>query len=514
MNFALDTNQWLALAPILIVSATIMWVMVAIAFRRHHWWNATVVAVGLNLALISATYLVLPQLADQLPGFLQAPILKMLDFFGHPPLPQLVTPLLVINSYAAFYMGLVLAAGLATATLTYAYMEGYKGNQEEVYILLALSALGGLVVVCSRHFAAFFIGLELLSLPLYGMIGYLVKERRSLEASIKYLVLSAVGSAFILFGMALIFAEVGTLDFAQIGHRAASAAAMSPARLVLTTGAGLLLVGVAFKLSLAPFHLWTPDVYEGAPAPVAAYLATASKTAVLALLLRYFVETKAYQYVSLMNVLTVIAILSIVIGNILALLQDNIKRLLAYSSIAHFGYILVAFIATGALATEAVGMYLLTYVVTTLAAFGVVTLVSSPYGDHDADTLWDYRGLFWRRPNLAAILTVALLSLAGIPLTAGFIGKFYVIAAGVDHRLWLLMAAVVFGSAVGLFYYLRAMAQLYLRAPWVRKFSAPLDWAQNTGGLMLLALAFLMLLLGVYPTPFIAIVQAAGLAGQ
>jgi NADH-quinone oxidoreductase subunit N len=512
MNFALDTNQWLALAPILIVSATIMWVMVAIAFRRHHWWNATVVAVGLNVALVSATYLVLPQLADQLPDFLQAPILKMLDFFGHPPLPQYITPLLVVDSYACFYMGLVLAAGLATATLTFAYMEGYKGNKEEVYILLALSALGGLVVVCSRHFAAFFIGLELLSLPLYGMIGYLVKERRSLEASIKYLVLSAVASAFILFGMALIFAQTGTLDFMQISHRVGAAA--SSGRTILMVGGGMLLVGVAFKLSLAPFHLWTPDVYEGAPAPVAAYLATASKTAVLALLLRYFVETKAYQYVPLMDVLTAIAILSIVLGNILALLQDNIKRLLAYSSIAHFGYVLVAFIATGALATEAVGIYLLTYVVTTLAAFGVVTLVSSPYGDHDADTLWDYRGLFWRRPNLAAILTVALLSLAGIPLTAGFIGKFYVIAAGVDKRLWLLMAALVFGSAVGLFYYLRAMAQLYLRAPWVRKFSAPLDWAQNTGGLMLLALAFLMLLLGVYPTPFIAIVQAAGLAGQ
>ena len=512
MSFSLNLNQWLALAPILIVSATIMWVMVAIAFRRHHWWNATVVAVGLNVALVSATYLVLPQLADQLPGFLQAPLLKMLDFFGHPPLPQFVTPLLVIDSYACFYMGLVLAAGLATATLTYAYMEGHKGNQEEVYILLALSALGGLVVVCSRHFAAFFIGLELLSLPLYGMIGYLVKERRSLEASIKYLVLSAVASAFILFGMALVFAITGTLSFEQIGHAAASI--RGPEHMVLLVAGAMLVVGIAFKLSLAPFHLWTPDVYEGAPAPVAAYLATASKTAVLALLLRYFVETKAYQYVTLMNVLTAIAILSIVLGNLLALMQDNIKRLLAYSSIAHFGYVLVALMATGALATEAVGMYLLTYVVTTLAAFGVVTLVSSPYGDHDADTLWDYRGLFWRRPNLAAILTVSLLSLAGIPLTAGFIGKFYVIAAGVDHRLWLLLAAVVFGSAVGLFYYLRAMIQLYLRAPWVRKFSAPTDWAQNTGGLMLLALAFLTLLLGVYPTPFIAIVQAAGLAGQ
>src|SRR5581483_451317 len=349
VNFSLNWNQWQALAPILIVSFTIMWVMVAIAFRRHHWWNATVVAVGLNVALVSATYLVLPQLADQLPAYLQGPIAKMLAYFGHPPLPQTVTPLLIIDSYACFYMGLVLAAGLATATLTFAYMEGYKSNQEEVYILLALSALGGLVVVCSRHFAAFFIGLELLSLPLYGMIGYLVKERRSLEASMKYLVLSAVASAFILFGMALVFAMTGTLAFDEIGR--AASGIRGPDHVVLMVAGCLLLVGIGFKLSLAPFHLWTPDVYEGAPAPVAAYLATASKTAVLALLLRYFVETKAYQSAGLMDVLTAVAILSIVLGNLLALLQDNIKRLLAYSSIAHFGYVLVAFIATGALAT-------------------------------------------------------------------------------------------------------------------------------------------------------------------
>src|SRR5581483_6171193 len=260
VNFSLNWNQWQALAPILIVSFTIMWVMVAIAFRRHHWWNATVVAVGLNVALVSATYLVLPQLADQLPAYLQGPIAKMLAYFGHPPLPQTVTPLLIIDSYACFYMGLVLAAGLATATLTFAYMEGYKSNQEEVYILLALSALGGLVVVCSRHFAAFFIGLELLSLPLYGMIGYLVKERRSLEASMKYLVLSAVASAFILFGMALVFAMTGTLAFDEIGR--AASGIRGPDHVVLMVAGCLLLVGIGFKLSLAPFHLWTPDVYE------------------------------------------------------------------------------------------------------------------------------------------------------------------------------------------------------------------------------------------------------------
>ena len=476
--------QLLAMLPILFTSATAIWVMSAIAIKRSHWWNATFSVVGLNLALLSCG----------------------VAYFVS---PQFVTPLLVIDGYACFYMALVLATALATATLCHAYMSGYDGNREEVYLLLTLSALGGIVLVCARHFAAFFIGLELLSLPLYGLIGYLVKERRSLEASMKYLVLSAVASAFILFGMALVYSQTGALGFAEIGNRIASVTGSGYT--VLLVGGGLLLVGIGFKLSLAPFHLWTPDVYEGAPAPVAAYLATASKVAVFAVLLRYFIEAEAYNYATLLNVLSVIAVISIIVGNLLALLQENFKRLLAYSSIAHFGYLLVAFIAAGKLATEAVGVYLMTYVVTTLAAFGVVTLMSSPYKNHDADTLWDYRGLFWRRPYLTAILTTAMLSLAGIPLTAGFIGKFYAIAAGVDKRLWVLLGAVVVGSAIGLFYYLRAMVQLYLRTPWVRKYSAPLNWAQGTGGAMVILLMVMMIVLGIYPTPFITLVQHAAL---
>ena len=208
------------------------------------------------------------------------------------------------------------------------------------------------------------------------------------------------------------------------------------------------------------------------------------------------------------------ALLSIVIGNVLALQQQDLKRLLAYSSIAHVGYMLVALIAAGPFATEAVGVYLLTYVVTTLAAFGVITLMSSPHKDHDAEALFDYRGLFWKHPYLAAILTVALLSLAGIPLTAGFIGKFYVLGAGVDKHLWVLLATVVLGSATGLYYYLRAMVQLYLRPRWVAPFSAPLHWARGAGGGMLILLTLAMLMLGVYPALFISLVHAAGLSGQ
>jgi NADH-quinone oxidoreductase subunit N len=302
--------------------------------------------------------------------------------------------------------------------------------------------------------------------------------------------------------------------FGDIGARLAQVT--GDQRLIVMLGAVLLLVGLGFKLSLAPFHLWTPDVYEGAPAPVASFLATGSKIAVFALLLRYVIETHATRYAALVDALSMLAILSIVAGNVLALQQLNLKRLLAYSAIAHFGYMLVALIASGPLASEAVGIYLLTYSITTLAAFGVITLVSSPL-DHEAQALSDYRGLFWQRPGLAVILTLTLLSLAGVPLTAGFLGKFYVLGAGVDKRQWLLLGAIVAGSAVGLYFYLRAMIQLYLHpapAAAPAAMTASLQWAREAGGGMLIVLLLLMLALGVYPSPFIKLTQGAGIEPQ
>jgi NADH-quinone oxidoreductase subunit N len=337
---------------------------------------------------------------------------------------------------------------------------------------------------------------------MYGMAAYLVRERHSLEAGLKYLVLSAVASAFILFGMALVYSQSATMVFSEIG---ASAAGSGADRVTVILGDGLILIGIAFKISLAPFHLWTPDVYQGAPAPVAAFLATASKIAVFALLFRYFVQARISQYDALVAVLTVLAILSIAIGNIVALCQSNLKRLLGYSAIAHFGYVLVALIASGPQGSDAAGVYLLTYSITTLAAFGVIALVSSPYTDREVEELSDYRGLFWKRPGLALILTLALLSLAGVPLTAGFLGKFYVLSAGVDRRQWLLLAAIVSGSAVGLYYYLRAMIQLYLPA----EPDVALGLARGTGGGALVVLLLLMLVMGVYPAPFLELARAA-----
>jgi NADH-quinone oxidoreductase subunit N len=498
-------QQLLALSPILIVSATSVIVMLAIAIKRHHGFAASVSMSGLVLALASTAAV-----------------------WHGSAAPEAITALLIIDPFACFYTALILIAALAATAFSYSYLGRYQGQREEMYLLLLLSTLGGMVMVASRHFTSFFVGLELLSMPMYGMAAYLVKERRSLEAGMKYLVLSAVASAFILFGMALVYYQTGTMAFGDLGAKLAE---ITGGGRIVMLGAALLLTGLGFKLSLAPFHLWTPDVYQGAPAPAASFLATALKIAVFALLLRYVVDTHATRYAALVDTLSMLAILSIVVGNVLALQQWNLKRLLGYSAIAHFGYMLVALIASGPLATEAVGVYLLTYSITTLAAFGVITLVSNPL-DHEAEALSDYRGLFWRHPGLAAVLTLALLSLAGVPLTAGFLGKFYVLGAGVDQRQWLLLGAIVAGSAVGLYFYLRAMIQLYLSPAPVADSAAaagspaaaaraaatavspPLHWARDAGAGMLIVLLLLMLALGVYPSPFIKLAQGAGIEPQ
>ena len=476
----------IALLPLLVTSLTAIVVMLAIAAKRNHALTFILSVVGLNLALLSL-----------IPALEVAPLE--------------VTPLLLIDTFACYYMALVLAASLACVTLIHAYLggesgKGYPGNREELYLLVLLSAAGGLVLVSAQHLAGLFIGLELLSVPTYGMIAYAFFNKRSLEAGIKYMVLSAAGSAFLLFGMALLYAESGNLAFADIGASLARESSQ-----LVQIGIGMMLIGLAFKLSLVPFHLWTPDVYEGAPAPVAAFLATASKVAVFAVLLRLYQISPAMSGGWLSDLLTLIAIASILFGNLLALLQNNLKRLLGYSSIAHFGYLLVALIASKGLAVEAVGVYLATYVLTSLGAFGVITLMSTPYSGRDADALYEYRGLFWRRTYLTAVLTVMMLSLAGIPLTAGFIGKFYVIAAGVEAQLWWLLGAMVLGSAIGVFYYLRVMVTLFMREPNMHRHDAPFDWGQRAGGIMLLVVALLAFIIGVYPQPLLELVQHAGL---
>jgi NADH-quinone oxidoreductase subunit N len=477
----MKATDCIALLPLLLLAGTAVLVTVVIAVQRSH-----VLALLLTLAGLVAS-------------FLSLGVVERLT-------PRHVTSLLVIDRYAVFYIGLILAACFVVALLSYGYFEKCEGQREELYVLLLLATLGSAVLVTSEHFASFFLGLEILSVSLYALTAYLRDRRLPLEAGIKYLVLAASSAAFLLFGMALIYGELGTMDFSQIAFRLTTQSGLSVAPLL--AGTVLLITGIGFKLGLVPFHLWTPDVYEGAPAPVTAFVATVSKGSMFALLVRYFYGYGWHLTSQLYLVFSIMAIASMLAGNLLALLQNNVKRILAYSSIAHLGYLLVAFLAGGELGVQAVAFYLVAYFITTLGAFGVVAVLSG--GEREADELGDYRGLFWRRPLLAVIFTLMLLSLAGIPLTAGFVGKFYVVAAGTSSAKWALVFTLVVTSVIGLFYYLRVVVAVFSEIPQAveRAQRAPIS-LPLLGSSALVGLTLLLLWLGLYPSPLLDLIRTA-----
>ncbi|HUI45829.1 MAG TPA: NADH-quinone oxidoreductase subunit N [Nitrospirota bacterium] len=470
MNIA----DFTALSPYLALSASIVTTMLVLAFYRNHKITVILTLAGLTLSgiCISGALFVLP---------------------------REVTPLLTIDQYAFFFLGLLLLAGFAVTAMSYSYLEKQEGHREEFYLLLMLALLGCAVLTAATHFASFFLGIELLSVSLYALAAYFRHSDRSVEAGVKYLILAAVSSAFILFGMALVYAETGSLAFMEIASRVGGAQVR---QLPFLSGATMIIVGLGFKLAVVPFHLWTPDVYEGAPAPVTAFIATASKGAVFALVLRYFTMVDIHTQGALVVIITIIAVASMFVGNLLALLQANIKRILAYSSISHLGYLLITILASGPVARVAAAFYLSAYFITTLGAFGVVTVLSGP--GRDADQLDNYRGLVWRRPLLASVFTAMLFSLAGIPLTAGFIGKFYIVAAGVGSALWLVVIVLVVNSVIGLYYYLRIILVLF--APVEQKLQREAGLSRSSS-ITLASLTVLLVWLGVYPGPAIELIK-------
>jgi NADH-quinone oxidoreductase subunit N len=464
----------MALLPLIILAATPAVVLLVIAFLRSHLLTLLLTLLGLLLAF----------------GAL---------FVARPGGPQNVTPLLIVDGYALFYVGLLVTAAFVSAVLAYGYLERHADRREEFYVLLLLATLGAAVLAASNHFASFFLGLEILSVSLYVLVAYRREDERSIEGGFKYLVLAATSAAFLLLGMALVYAEQGTMAFDRVTLQP------TPGLLVLA-GLGLILVGVGFKLALVPFHMWIPDVYEGAPAPAATLVATVSKGSVVAVFLRLFVPADVGASPALFWLLSAVAIASMFGGNLLALAQNNVKRILAYSSIAHLGYVLVGFLAGGAQAFAASTFYVVTYLAAILAAFGVVGALSD--ARRDADAIEDYRGLYWRRPWLAAVLTVALFSLAGIPLTAGFLGKLYILLAGVGASSWLLAISLVISSVIGLYYYLRIIVAMFAQREAEQEMTLVDTVPSVAEGGTLGILTVLLVGLGIYPAPIIGLIEA------
>ncbi len=465
-----------ALSPIIILALAAIGAMLMIAFYRSHKAVAVLTLLGLGASFAAL-------------------------FIASRFIPHFVTALVVVDGYGLFFMGLILLSSFTVASLSYGYLKWRDENPEEFYLILLLATLGSGMLVLGGSFVSFFLGLEILSVSLYSLIAYFRVHKRGNEAGIKYLILAAVAAAFLLFGMALVYGRLGTMEYALIARKIGGLG-NDP---ILLAGLVLIIVGVSFKLALVPFHMWTPDVYEGAPAPVTAFIATVSKGAMFVLLLRFFMYVQIGHYPFLVLFFSLVAAVSMSVGNLLALYQQNVKRLLAYSSIAHQGYLLVAFLAGREASLMAVSYYLPAYFVAMLGAFGVITVMSGK--DRDAYAIEDYQGLAWRRPWLAGAFSLMLLSLAGIPLTAGFLGKYYVMSAGVGSALWVLVIILAVNSAASLYYYLRIVAVQF--AAGGEKICPSPPRVPAPGGVIIAVLTFVLFWLGIYPATMIRIIHAA-----
>src|SRR5664280_2564416 len=410
-------------------------------------------------------------------------------FFVLPSIPHTIEPLLIFDCYSMFFLGIIIISALLVTFISYEYIKQLEGIREEYYIIIFTSTLGAALLAIANHFVIFFLGIETLSISLYILIAFHKSKSNSIEAGIKYLILASVSSAFLLFGMALIYTASGTMQFTSIVKAFGEGIQLSP---LIISGFGMMMVGIGFKLALVPFHMWTPDVYQGAPAPVSAYVATVSKGAVMSVLIRFFFNLKGFDNQYLFVSISGIAILSMFVGNILAIRQKNIKRLLGYSSIANMGYLIIILLTGSDKGIQASVFYLISYFFTTIGAFGVITLLST--NEYEADKIEDYKGLFWKRPWIAIVFTISLLSLAGIPVTAGFIAKFYVILEGMNAGLMVLVISMIINSVIGLYYYLRIITTLFATSS-----DTKLPVLSIAGNITLALVGISIVLLGIYP---------------
>jgi NADH-quinone oxidoreductase subunit N len=434
-NWMPTSAEYLRFLPeiILTIVGTLLMVMDAISERRGSPLYGNITIAGLIGAAVASVY----AFADPGPAF---------------------SNMLMVDGFATFFRLLVIGVGILAVLASYRYLDRETAEPGEYHALILFSVMGQCVMVTANELIMIFIGLEISSIATYVLAGYLRDDKRNNEAALKYFLLGSFATAFFLYGVALIYGMTGSTNLSVIRN---AVPGVAPA--MVGVSAGLMLVGLLFKVSGAPFQVWAPDVYQGSPVPVSAFMSAGPKAAAFAILLRIFMTAFPSIGSGWEPLVWISALLSMTIGNFGALTQSNVKRLLAYSSIANAGYVLVAVTSQSDMGTAAAMFYLAAYAMMNVGAFAVVTHLSGKGEKHVG--IEDFSGLGVRQPITAALLTVFLLSLIGVPLTAGFFGKFYIFQAALhSHLVWLAVLGML-NSAVSAYYYLRLLVMMYFKEP-------------------------------------------------
>lgn len=411
---------------------------------------------------------------------------------------------LQVDAFAFLFQIICLGAGLLTVMLSSGFMAEVGGHKGEYFGLLSFSTVGMMFLVAAQDILTLYVALELTTIPLIVLVAYAKRDRRSIEAGLKYLVIGAFSSALLLFGLSMLYGLSGATDLVMIKRhvvtmflREGSVGPLLPVALLFVVA------GMGFKLAVVPFHTWAPDVYEGAPTQITAFLSVASKAAGMAAFTRIFYLSFAMSTGDWLGPVMVLAVLAMVLGNTVALVQKNVKRLLAYSSIAQIGYILVGFAAMSALGASSVGFYLMVYLFANMGAFGVAIAVYNKLGTYD---LGEYASLSKRSPQLAAIMSICLLSLTGIPPLAGFFGKYYLFLAAIEQRLFWLVIIALLTSVVSLYYYAGVIRLMYFDRS--NDDAGALSVSMATRAALWIAAAGIIAA-GLYPDLFLGWAQAA-----